>query len=107
MDYTDIPALDSVSQNQQDMANQNQQNANNQNQQNAERPEKGVILVDQTDAFVAPKDADTKDIPTIMDEMNSGTVKIWSLDVDKPAEDLVASNPVATKNADKTIQFIK
>ena len=47
------------------------------------KSEKDIILVDQTDAFVAPKDADTKDIPNILDEMNAGIVRIWSLDVDQ------------------------
>lgn len=68
---------------------------------------KGSIAVDQTDAFVAPKNADTKDIPNILDEMNSGIVRIWSLDVDKPAEGLVASKTAPIKTADKTIQFIE
>ena len=91
MDYTDLPALVS----------------GDQNQQNAEKSEKDIILVDGSDAFVAPKDADTKDIPNILDEMNPSTVKIWLLDVDKPAEALVASKTAPTKTADKTIQFIK
>ncbi|WP_457300939.1 hypothetical protein [Phyllobacterium sp. P5_D12] len=69
--------------------------------------EKGSIAVDQTDAFVGPAGSITSGIPNILDEMNAGIVRIWSLDVDKPAEDLVASKTAPTKTADNTIQFIK
>lgn len=68
---------------------------------------KGSIAVDQTDAFVAPTGSITPGIPNILDEMNAGIVRIWSLDVDQPADAVVASNPAPIKTADKTIQFIE
>ncbi len=41
---------------------------------------KGAIIINETDAFAAPKDANTTDIPNILDEMNPGIVRIWSLE---------------------------
>jgi hypothetical protein len=67
-----------------------------------------ALPVDQSQDFAAPKGFDMTGIPNILDEMNPGIVKVWSLDVDKPADAVVASNPsTTTMVADKTIQFIK
>ncbi len=69
--------------------------------------EKGFIPVDQTDAFV-----ETPGIPKILDKMNPGNVRIWSLDIDAQdatgaADALVASNPPATMTKKSEIQIIK
>ena len=66
------------------------------------------IAVDQTQTYKAPEGADTTDIPNILDKMNAGLVSVWSLDIDQPANAVVASNPVSTKTVtDKAIQFVK
>ncbi|UXN60190.1 hypothetical protein [Phyllobacterium zundukense] len=66
------------------------------------------IRVNQNEIFDAPKNADTKDIPNILDKMNPGLVSVWSLDTVQPAGTVIASNPAPmTTVADKTIQFIK
>jgi hypothetical protein len=59
-----------------DFPDQNQ----NPDSQNAKKRDKSAILVDRKATFVAPKGADAKDIPDILDEMNAGIVRIWSLD---------------------------
>lgn len=74
----------------------------------SDKQTKGDILINATDAFVAPKGSITSDIPNILDEMNPGIVRIWSLDVDQPVEEVVASKTALTKTlAEKAIQFIK
>ncbi|MBB3234744.1 hypothetical protein [Phyllobacterium endophyticum] len=74
----------------------------------AQDTKKGEIAIDQTDAFVTPEDADTTGIPNILDKMKPGTVLVWKLDVDQPADEVVANNPIPTKKvADKAIQFIE
>jgi hypothetical protein len=68
---------------------------------------KGAIAIDRSDKFTPPEDADMTGIPNILDEMNTGIVRVWQLDVDQP-DAVIASNPMATKTvADKSIQFIK
>jgi hypothetical protein len=69
----------------------------------------GFIEVDQTDGFVASEGADATGIPAILDKMNNGIVRMWSLDMD--TEDTavkVAAKSAATKPAsEKTIQFVE
>lgn len=75
--------------------------------------ENGEIVVDETDSFVAPSDADSKGIPIVADRMNRGLVRIWSLDVDvsdtaKDTDTIIASRSTAAKTTPASdIQFVQ
>jgi hypothetical protein len=73
----------------------------------AKAKDKGVIAIDQTDTFKAPKDADMTDIPNITDKMNTGIVRIWQLDMDTDiAATLVAQKQTQTPKV-REIHFIE
>ena len=70
---------------------------------------KGAISIDQTGAFVLPSDADSTGIPQILDKMNAGLVRIWSLDVDT-SETASGSLRVASAQSpvrSEEVQFIE
>jgi hypothetical protein len=73
---------------------------------------KGLIAVDESSDYAAPKDADATGIPKILDPMNPANVRIWSLDVDisdtsSSSDTIIASNSASAKStSDNIIQVV-
>jgi len=68
---------------------------------------KGVVKVDLSDKFVAPEGADAKGIPQILDPMNAGIVRIWSLDMASDEENKIAAATLSKTLASEPIQFVQ
>jgi hypothetical protein len=72
----------------------------------------GLIAVDETANYAAPKDADATGIPNISDPMNPANVRIWSLNVDisdtsSSSDTIIASSsPPAKSTPGNAVQIV-